>query len=129
MNSSDIIPKSRATARASGFVKEYAILILYQPVEESYKIAFMDTGSEAFKDGTKAECATKEYIVSLDTGNDTYDVNKFIPDSITQPIQENKTISMLNSDKTLHKDAYQFTKSFTFTEPEGVPYFQSGELK
>ena len=129
MNSSDIITKSRATARAAGFVKELAILILYQTVEESNKIAFMDTFSEAFNDGNITEGASKEYIVSLDTGNDTYDVNKFIPDSITQPIQENKTISMLNADKTLHKDAYQFKKSLTITEPEWLPYFKSGELK
>ena len=129
MNSKNVITNRTAHVKAGNFVSELALLILYQTIEESNSISYMENFSDAFNDGDITEGNTKEYVATLDTGNDVYDVNKFIPDSITKPLVESKLISMLNADKTLHKDAYQFKKSLTITEMDWLPYFKSGELR
>lgn len=129
MKSTDLITRKSGETRAAGFVKELALLLLYQVVIDSNSIEYMNSFSNAFNDGEISEGNSKEYIVSLDTGFDTYDESKFIPSNITKPLQENTIISMFNADKTLNKDAYQFKKSLTITEMEWLPYFKSGELK
>ena len=129
MKSTDLITRKSGETRAAGFVKELALLLLYQVVIDSNSIEYMNSFSNAFNDGEISEGNSKEYIVSLDTGFDAYDESKFIPSNITKPLQENTIISMFNADKTLNKDAYQFKKSLTITEMEWLPYFKSGELK
>lgn len=118
MKSPDLITRKSGETRAAGFVKELALLLLYQVVIDSNSIEYMNSFSNAFNDGEISEGNSKEYIVSLDTGFDSYDENKFIPGSVTKPLQENTIISMFNSDRTLNKDAYQFKKSLTITEME-----------
>ena len=129
MNSKDPITKKSGEARAAGFVKELALLLLYQVVIDSNSIEYMNSFSSAFNDGEISEGNSKEYVVSLDTGHDAYDESKFIPSGITKPLQENTIISMFNADKTLNSNAYQFKKSLTITEMEWLPYFKAGELK
>lgn len=129
MKSPDLITRKSGETRAAGFVKELALLLLYQVVIDSNSIEYMNSFSNAFNDGEISEGNSKEYIVSLDTGFDAYDESKFIPGSVTKPLQENTIISMFNSDRTLNKDAYQFKKSLTITEMEWLPYFKAGELK
>lgn len=129
MKSPDLITRKTAETKAAGFVKELALLLLYQVVIDSNSIEYMNSYSNAFNDGEISEGNSKEYIVSLDTGFDSYDESKFIPSNITKPLQESTIISMFNADKTLNKDAYQFKKSLTITEMEWLPYFKSGELK
>lgn len=129
MSSPDPITRKTGETRAAGFVKELALLLLYQVVIDSNSIEYMNSFSNAFNDGEISEGNSKEYVVSLDTGFDTYNEGQFIPSGVTKPLQENSIISMFNADKTLNKDAYQFKKSLTITEMEWLPYFKAGELK
>lgn len=129
MSSSDKYTRSTAKTRAASYVADLAKLILYQTIEDNNKITYMKEFSEVFNDGNLHEGNTKQYIATLDTGNETYDANAFIPKGITKPMIESKLISMLNSDGTLTSTAYQFKKPLTITEAQWMPYFKAGNLK
>lgn len=129
MNSKNVVTKNAAQTRAASFVKDLALLLLYQVVIDSNSISYMNDFTNLFNDGTISEGNAKEYIVTLDTGHDAYKRGAFIPEDITEPLQEFKIIQMYKDKNVLSDNAYQFKKSLTISEAEWLPYFKSGELK
>ncbi|MGL4617135.1 MAG: hypothetical protein ACRCUM_02755 [Mycoplasmoidaceae bacterium] len=127
------VAKSNAKDRAAQYVSKLSLLILYQEVLDSNSIGYMTSFTSMFNDGNISEGNSKQYIVALDTGNDVYDREKFVPNEHTDPLQENKTISMYrregNKDVLNIPHAYQYKKSLTLTEAEWYPYFKAGELR
>ncbi|MEG1151093.1 MAG: hypothetical protein RSD51_03300 [Malacoplasma sp.] len=136
INSINPAISGKALKAARDFTAELTLLMLYQDIQEN-------TSSDKyewvkfFRDETIAHGNSKQFVRTIKTGSDVYAENAFIPNKITSPIVEQKTLSMYEIDAQGQKKltnsytgskAYQFKKPLTIQEPLWLPYFMSGKL-
>lgn len=121
-----------ARAIAAEFTTKLALLILYQEIEDPTIPSSRYNWAKRFNDDMIAEGNSKEFILNLVTGNDTFDPDTFVPTKATPPHIESKIISMYieKADGTREKapGAYQYLKPLTINESQWYPYFTRGKL-
>lgn len=122
----------QARAIAAEFTKQLALLILYQEIENPTIPSSKYNWAKAFNDEMISEGNSKEFILNLSTGNDTYNADNFIPNKATPPQIESKIISMYiekaDGTRELAPNAYQYLKPLTINESQWYPYFIKGKL-
>lgn len=123
---------AQARAIAAEFTKQLALLILYQEIENPTIPSSKYNWAKAFDDEMISEGNSKEFILNLSTGNDTYNADNFIPNKATPPQIESKIISMYvekpDGTRELAPNAYQYLKPLTINESQWYPYFIKGKL-
>ena len=130
LNSSDAVERSIGKAIAQGEVDSLSKLILRQEIIDAPTGDYMDIVEKIF-DGWMYEGNTKEYLVDLDTGSSTYDVNEFNPKKQTLNQIESWKIQIYNDaedGKHLSPQGYQFKKQLTLPVNEWLPFFKNGTL-
>lgn len=132
INSSNKVRQVQGRAIAAEFTKQLALLILYQEIETPYIPSKNYSWTKYFNDEMISNGNSKEFIMEIPTGNDTYNADQFVPTKATAPLIETKIISMYkeNTDgtRTLADGAYQYLKPLTINESQWYPYFIAGKL-
>lgn len=132
MNSDSAVKKSRASDLAGDFTKELALLVLYQEIDSEYRL-----GAYKFLNKFESEKIeygnSKQYIRDIITGGETFDIDKFIPDKVTNPQIEQKTISLYETgtdgSRTLSQYGFKYKKPLTISREQWLPFFLSGKLQ
>lgn len=131
INSKNPAKAQAGRAIAAEFTKQLALLILYQEIE-SPKIPNKYGWAKHFNDGVISQGNSKEFIMTIPTGNDEYNPDNFVPTKHTSPLIETKIISMYieKQDGTREKapNTYQYLKPLTILESQWYPYFMTGKL-
>lgn len=132
----DINSKNPARAQAgraiaAEFTKQLALLILYQEIE-SPNIPNKYNWANHFDGGNISQGNSKEFVMTIPTGNDEYNADNFIPTKHTSPLIETKIISMYVENASGQREkapgTYQYLKPLTIVESQWYPYFMAGKL-
>lgn len=126
------VKQTQGRAVAAEFTKQLALLILYQEIDSPSIPSAKYNWAKKFNDEMIAEGNSKEFVLEIPTGNDTYNADQFVPTKATAPIIETKIISMYKEDaqgnRSLADGAYQYLKPLTINESQWYPYFIKGKL-
>lgn len=128
LNSSD--PKtSRQAARSAGsFASKLSMLLFEQVLYNSLGTADVYKWVNKFN-GTHLKWGNSiQFSSTFTTTAGTYDRNKFIPDSTTDPFIETFTAYFKKPNGSLAENAYQYKKSLSLDPKNWLPYFSTGKL-
>lgn len=127
LNSDNPVAVKASERIAQGVVEDLIALCLQQSMMFTSLSSNYDIVEKVY-DGTIKEGNSREYFVSLDTGNDVHRGEMFIPTKQTLKQQENYLLQMYDSKETLNPKAYQYLKELTIPQGKWIPYFKSGKL-
>lgn len=126
------VKQAQGRAIAAEFTKQLALLILYQEIENPMIPSKNYAWTKKFNDEMISQGNSKEFVMNIATGNDTYNAEQFIPNKATAPLIETKVISMYiekaDGTRELAPNAYQYLKPLTINESQWYPYFIAGKL-
>lgn len=121
------LAQAEATVRASSFIQNLFLKILYQRVDEAYSM----TGYEWMKaiDVSAIEQGNgEEWVLPLITGGNNYTTLPMVPQTTTDPQAVSYKLTMYQNDQRLANWAFQFRKPLTLFEEKYRPVFLSGNL-
>lgn len=123
--------RNKAIQRASVLISSLVQKVLYMELTNmSEKLPnHNDDLLSYFDDGFISYGNSKEYVRELETGTETYDITKYIPETVTKPqFDPPKMLSMYQQNGSLAAGAYQFKKRISLTPQVWLPYFLNGNL-
>lgn len=132
MKSNNYSTRANAYQKAADFTSQLAMLILYQEIEKGLTDLTKYDWINRFSSGFIREGNSVELVKYLNTGNENFDPDKFIPNEVIKPLIESKIISMYvknaQGDVELSEHGYQYKKPLTIQDSLWIPYFTGGNL-
>ena len=128
MNSKNEAVRNKGLRAAAQFVAQLTQLVLKQSIEHIGVDLERFNLLRFFRQETMDEGNSKQYILPLNTGTESYSDTPFVPNAHTDPQIEVKQINFFQANGNLTDNAYQYHKPLSIRAHEWTPYFKSNTL-
>ena len=128
LNSKNPATVNKATKAAAAFVGQLTQMVLKQSIEHIGVDLERFNLLRFFRDESFNEGNSKQFILPLNTGTESYADTPFVPDAHTDPLIEFKQIDFFQPNGQLSDNAYQYHKPLSIRAHEWVPYFKANAL-